>query len=78
MKNLKATLDERGLEVTQDTIRDFTWETLNNGKVVPGFGHAVLRITDPRYTCQREFALKHMADDELVKVRAACYSAVHA
>jgi citrate synthase len=28
------------------------WDTLKSGKVVPGFGHAVLRKTDPRYTCQ--------------------------
>ena len=27
-------------------------------QVIPGYGHAVLRKTDPRYTCQREFALK--------------------
>lgn len=76
VENLKATFDERGLEVNHDTIRDFTWETLNGGKVVPGFGHAVLRITDPRYTCQREFALKHMPDDELVKVVATCYEVI--
>lgn len=73
VKDLKATFDERGLEVNQDTIREFAWETLNGGKVIPGFGHAVLRITDPRYTCQREFALKHMPDDELVNVVAKCY-----
>jgi citrate synthase len=28
------------------------WATLKGGKVVPGYGHAVLRKTDPRYTCQ--------------------------
>ena len=28
------------------------WDTLKSGKVVPGFGHAVLRKTDPRYMCQ--------------------------
>ena len=28
------------------------WDTLNSGRVIPGFGHAVLRKTDPRYTCQ--------------------------
>lgn len=76
VKNLKATFDERGLEVNNDTIRDFTWETLNAGKVVPGFGHAVLRITDPRYSCQREFALKHMPEDELVQVVANCYEVI--
>lgn len=38
------------------------------GQVVPGYGHAVLRKTDPRYQCQREFALKHLPDDPLFKM----------
>merc|ERR1712146_726857 len=36
--------------------------------VVPGYGHAVLRKTDPRYTCQRDFALKHLPDDKMFKL----------
>lgn len=43
----------------------FTWELLNSKRVVPGYGHAVLRKTDPRYTCQREFCLRHFPKDEL-------------
>jgi citrate (Si)-synthase len=39
-------------EVNKTTITEFAWETLNAGKVIPGYGHAVLRKTDPRYTCQ--------------------------
>ena len=35
---------------------------------MPGYGHAVLRKTDPRYTCQREFALKHLPDDPMFKM----------
>ena len=41
--------------------------------MIPGFGHAVLRKTDPRYTCQREFAFKHLPDDELFKVVDTIY-----
>lgn len=37
---------------TKDEVEKFVWDTLKSGKVVPGFGHAVLRKTDPRYTCQ--------------------------
>jgi len=51
---------------TEDEMKQFVWETLNAGHVIPGFGHAVLRITDPRYMIQREFALKHMADDPIM------------
>lgn len=49
---------------TPETLKEFVWNTLNGGQVVPGYGHGVLRVTDPRYTAQREFALKHMPEDE--------------
>ena len=39
-----------------------------NLQVIPGFGHGVLRKTDPRYMCQREFALKHLPEDPLFKL----------
>ena len=45
-------------------------------QVVPGFGHAVLRKTDPRYTAQREFALNHMPDDPLFKLVSLFYEVV--
>lgn len=54
---------------SDDKLKDFIWNTLKSGQVVPGYGHAVLRKTDPRYTCQREFALKHLPDDKLFKVK---------
>ena len=53
---------------TKEQLSKHIWDTLASGKVVPGYGHAVLRKTDPRYTAQREFALKHMPDDEIFKV----------
>jgi citrate synthase len=62
-----------GKEVNAKTITEFAWETLNNKQVIPGYGHAVLRKTDPRYTCQREFALKHMPDDKLFQVVDTIY-----
>ncbi|GME80290.1 unnamed protein product [Ambrosiozyma monospora] len=49
-------------DISPEHIEKYLWETLNAGRVVPGYGHAVLRKTDPRYTAQREFALKHMPD----------------
>uniref|UniRef100_A0A8C4VLM7 Citrate synthase n=1 Tax=Gopherus evgoodei TaxID=1825980 RepID=A0A8C4VLM7_9SAUR len=45
-------------------------------QVVPGYGHAVLRKTDPRYTCQREFALKHLPKDPMFKLVAQLYKIV--
>ena len=39
---------------TKEQIANYCKQTLAAGKVIPGFGHAVLRKTDPRYTAQRE------------------------
>lgn len=57
-----------GDKYTEDQLKDFIWKTLKSGQVVPGYGHAVLRKTDPRYTCQREFAMKHLPNDPLFQV----------
>jgi len=74
IQELSSKFQAEGKEVNAETITEFAWDTLNAGKVIPGYGHAVLRKTDPRYTCQREFALKHMPDDELFKVVDTIYS----
>jgi len=57
-----------GQEPTEEVIKKALWETLNSGQVVPGYGHAVLRKTDPRYTSQMEFCQKNMPDYPLFKV----------
>lgn len=63
-------------EVSNEKLAEAVWEGLNAGRVVPGFGHAVLRKTDPRYTCQREFALKHLPNDPLFKLVSQVYQVV--
>jgi len=63
-------------DVTNEEVSKAVWDTLNSGQVVPGFGHAVLRKTDPRYTCQREFALKHLPKDPLFKLISQIYEVV--
>jgi len=66
----------KGKNPTDEKILDFIKETLASGKVVPGFGHAVLRKTDPRYMCQREFSLKHFPDDPLIKIVSQCFKII--
>jgi len=65
-----------GKSVTNEQLAEVVWEGLNAGRVVPGFGHAVLRKTDPRYTCQREFSLKHLPNDPLFKLVSQIYEVV--
>jgi len=62
--------------VTNEQLEKAVWDTLNSGQVVPGFGHAVLRKTDPRYMCQREFALKHLPNDPLFKLVSQLFDVV--
>ncbi len=53
---------------TKEELAQALWDTLNSGQVIPGYGHAVLRKTDPRYTSQREFCLKNLPDYPLFKL----------
>ncbi|MCB0698953.1 MAG: citrate (Si)-synthase, eukaryotic [Chitinophagales bacterium] len=54
-------------EPSQEQIAQYIKDTLAAGKVVPGYGHAVLRKTDPRFTAQMEFAKVHCPDAPMVK-----------
>ncbi len=57
------TMKKFGGAPTEKQLEDYAWETLKSGKVVPGYGHAVLRITDPRFDAFRAFGHKYMPTD---------------
>jgi citrate synthase len=61
---------------TKEQIHAYVEKTLADGKVVPGYGHAVLRKTDPRFTAQMEFGKKHMPNDSLVNTVWNIYDVV--
>lgn len=61
---------------TSEQIAQYVQDTLASGKVVPGYGHAVLRKTDPRFTAQMEFGKKHMPDDKLCQTVWNIYETV--
>jgi len=61
---------------SKETLVAACWKTLKEGRVIPGYGHAVLRKTDPRYSCQREFALKHLPNDPLFQLVSDLYEVV--
>jgi citrate synthase len=58
---------------TKEQLHKYLWDTLKSGKVIPGYGHAVLRKTDPRYIAQREFALKHLPNYDMFRVVSDIY-----
>jgi citrate synthase len=61
---------------SKEQIIDYVKKTLAEGKVVPGYGHAVLRKTDPRFTAQQVFAQKHMPNDPMVNTVWKIYETV--
>ncbi len=61
---------------SEEEMKKFVWDTLNSGHVIPGYGHAVLRKTDPRYMSQREFCLKHLPDDPTFAFVSRLYDVV--
>jgi len=69
-------INKLGSQPTKEQLKQYVWDTLNAGQVIPGYGHAVLRRTDPRYVAQREFALKHLPDDEIFKIVSDLYEVV--
>ncbi len=53
---------------SKDQIRKYINDTLAEGKVVPGYGHAVLRQPDPRFMAQKRFAEENIKDDPTVQI----------
>ncbi|TLX77498.1 citrate (Si)-synthase [Labilibacter sediminis] len=61
---------------TEEQIKAYAEETLKKGRVIPGYGHAVLRKTDPRFTVQLEFANKYIPDAPYIKLVNKIYNVV--
>ncbi len=59
-----------------EQIRAFVKETIDSGKVISGYGHAVLRVTDPRFTAFMQFGKKHLPDDPVFLTVARLFEIV--
>ena len=57
-------------------LEKFCWDRLNNGRVIPGYGHAVLRCPDPRFTAFMKFGQEHIHDDDVFKIVKALFEVV--
>ena len=53
---------------SREQIGEYVKSTLSAGRVVPGYGHAVLRKPDPRYMAQKQFCEDNVQDSDLVKI----------
>lgn len=61
---------------TKEQLRQYAWDTLNSGQVIPGYGHAVLRKPDPRFTAQFNYAEKHMPDDPIFQIASLVFEVI--
>jgi len=61
---------------SNEELEKFAWDTLNSGKVVPGYGHAVLRITDPRFDIFKEWGGQNIPEDEVYQLMAKVFDVV--
>jgi citrate synthase len=61
---------------TREQLYRFAWDTLNSGKVIPGYGHAVLRVPDPRFMAQMNFAKERFPQDELLRLADLVFDVV--
>jgi len=61
---------------TDEQLRQFAWDTLNAGQVIPGYGHAVLRITDPRFDAFLAFGKRVCPQDPVFQIVAKTFEIV--
>ena len=58
---------------SKEELTEYARETLRSGQVIPGYGHPVLRVTDPRFTAQMKFANQHLPDDDMFELAKRVY-----
>ncbi|GAM90686.1 hypothetical protein ANO11243_087310 [Dothideomycetidae sp. 11243] len=59
-----------GTKFTEKDIKEYLWSTLKSGRVIPGYGHAVLRKPDPRFEAMIAFgtARKEISADPVFQL----------
>ena len=61
---------------SQEKLKQFCWDHLNSGQVIPGYGHAVLRCPDPRFIAFMAFGKDHIKDDDIFSIVRALFEVV--
>jgi len=68
LKFVLSVRDEFGGVPSEEKLKKYCWDRLNNGRVIPGYGHAVLRCPDPRFTAFIKFGQEHIKDDDIFSI----------
>ncbi len=65
LKWILEIMEKYGETPSIDQLKNIVWDTLKAGKVIPGYGHAVLRVTDPRFEGFLQFGKSHFPNDPI-------------
>jgi citrate synthase len=76
LKFINGIVERFGGAPTPEQMKEYTWEVLNSGRVVPGYGHAVLRATDPRFTAFHAFGEAHFPEDPVFKTVSTAFKVI--
>jgi citrate synthase len=76
LKWILGIMEKFGGTPSTEQIKEIVAETIGLGKVIPGYGHAVLRVTDPRFNAFLDFGKKHFPDDPVFLTVARLYEVV--
>ena len=68
--------DKFGGAPSQDELEQLCWDRLKNGRVIPGYGHAVLRCPDPRFTAFINFGKEHIENDDVFHIVKTLFDVV--
>lgn len=61
---------------SKDELQQFCWDRLKKGRVIPGYGHAVLRCPDPRFVAFVDFGKEHIQNDDIFDIVEKLYEIV--
>ena len=68
--------DKFGGAPSRDELEQLCWDRLKNGRVIPGYGHAVLRCPDPRFTAFMNFGKEHIENDDVFHIVKTLFDVV--
>lgn len=68
--------DDIGHAPSDEEVKNYALNLLNNKRVIPGYGHAVLRITDPRFTAFMKFGDEVIPCDPIFRMVKQIYEIV--
>jgi len=74
LERIKSMINHFNKKPSVEEITEYIRETLNKGQVIPGYGHAVLRKTDPRFVAQMNFAKSHNMKNDILETVWNTYS----